>query len=165
MLTSAREGAHHSFGNLVLSTDTILDNLHDAGREFEPETMLYYYRARYYDPETGGFNDGMVGFCDLIPMDEQHIELHLFIEPKHIRKGHGKLWDYAVNLARQLGFRMLVLTADPNAQPFYEHHGAVRVGEKVSSVRPDRNCRSWSNGSESEFRCSEYPAGAAGALW
>jgi len=61
-------------------------------------------------------SDEGLGFCDLIPMDEQHIELHdLFIEPKHSRKGYGKqLWDYAVNLARQLGFRELVLTADPN---------------------------------------------------
>ena len=60
-------------------------------------------------------SDEGLGFCDLIPMDEQHIELHdLFIEPKHMGKGYGKqLWDYVVNLARELGFRALVLTADP----------------------------------------------------
>jgi RHS repeat-associated protein len=27
----------------------------DTAREFDSETSLYYYRARYYDPGTGRF--------------------------------------------------------------------------------------------------------------
>jgi len=81
-----------------------------------------------------------LGYCSLIPVDSNTVELHdLFIEPPHIGKGHGKkLWDYAVNLARSLGFSRLVLTADPNAEPFYAHQGAVRIGEKTSPVGSDR---------------------------
>ena len=82
-----------------------------------------------------------LGFCSLISVDSNTAELHdLFIEPRHIGKGHGKkLWDYAVNLARTLGFRRLILTADPNAEPFYARQGAVRIGEKRSPVHSDRS--------------------------
>ena len=81
-----------------------------------------------------------VGFCSLIPIDGSTVELHdLFIEPLHIGKGYGKeLWDYAVNLARGLGFSKLVLTADPNAEAFYARQGAVRIGEKASPVHSGR---------------------------
>ena len=81
-----------------------------------------------------------LGFCSLTFVDSDAVELHdLFIEPRHIGKGYGKeLWDYAVNLARSLGFSRLVLTADPHAEPFYARQGAVRIGEKTSPVRSDR---------------------------
>jgi hypothetical protein len=76
----------------------------------------------------------------LIPVDSNPVELHdLFIEPRRIGKGYGKkLWDYAVNLARSLEFSRLVLTADPNAEPFYACQRAVRIGEKTSPVGSDR---------------------------
>lgn len=82
----------------------------------------------------------LLGYCSLIPQKDGQIELHdLFIEPRHIGKGYGKqLWDYAVNLARELGFRTLVLTADPHAAPFYERQDAIRTGEKTSSTNPAR---------------------------
>jgi GNAT superfamily N-acetyltransferase len=82
----------------------------------------------------------IVGFCGLIPMDHETVELYdLFVEPSHIGKGYGKqLWDYAVGRARESGFRKLVLTADPNAESFYTRQGAVRTGEKPSAVRTDR---------------------------
>jgi GNAT superfamily N-acetyltransferase len=81
-----------------------------------------------------------LGFCSLISIDSSAVELHdLFIEQLHIGKGYGKeLWDYAVNLARGLGFSRLVLTADPNAEPFYVRQGAVRIAEKPSHVRSGR---------------------------
>jgi GNAT superfamily N-acetyltransferase len=82
-----------------------------------------------------------LGYCSLISVDSNTVELHdLFIEPRYIGKGYGKeLWDYAVNLARSLGFSRLILTADPNAEPFYAHQGAVWIGEKASPVRSDRS--------------------------
>jgi N-acetylglutamate synthase-like GNAT family acetyltransferase len=81
-----------------------------------------------------------LGFCSLISVDSNTVELHdLFIEPRHIGKGYGKeLWNYAVNLARTMGVSRLVLTADPNAEPFYARQGAVRIGEKPSPVGSDR---------------------------
>jgi GNAT superfamily N-acetyltransferase len=81
-----------------------------------------------------------VGYCSLIPMGKDVVELHdLFVEPGHIGKGHGmELWEYAVRLARSLGFRKLVLTVDPKAEAFYARQGAVRTGEKESPVGQGR---------------------------
>jgi RHS repeat-associated protein len=52
----ARYG-YDAFGNLLPdeSFDQIGNNVRHAGRLFDPETGLYYNRARYYDPEVGRF--------------------------------------------------------------------------------------------------------------
>jgi RHS repeat-associated protein len=46
---------YDGFGNLVASSGSIVNNFRYTGREWDPETSLYYYRARYYDPATGRF--------------------------------------------------------------------------------------------------------------
>ncbi len=46
---------YDSFGKLTASTGTITNPLQYTGREFDPETGIYYYRARYYDQNTGRF--------------------------------------------------------------------------------------------------------------
>ncbi len=103
--------------------------------EFQPNRFLPDFHV--YILEVEGLP---LGYCSLISIDSNIIELHdLFIEPRHIGKGYGKkLWAYAVNLARSLGFSRLVLTADPNAEAFYARLGAVRIGEKASPIRSDR---------------------------
>ena len=46
---------YDSFGKLTASTGTITNPFQYTGREFDSETGLYYYRARYYDPAAGRF--------------------------------------------------------------------------------------------------------------
>ena len=47
---------YDSFGNVVSETDTDFDTRYQfTGREFDSETGLYYYRARYYDGTQGQF--------------------------------------------------------------------------------------------------------------
>jgi len=46
---------YNSFGKLSASTGTIVNPLRYTGREFDAETGIYYYRARYYDPSAGCF--------------------------------------------------------------------------------------------------------------
>jgi len=44
-----------SFGKLTTSTGNISNPFQYTGRESDPETGVYYYRARYYDPASGRF--------------------------------------------------------------------------------------------------------------
>jgi RHS repeat-associated protein len=46
---------YDSFGKLTASTGTVTNPFQFTGREFDSETGLYYYRARYYDPVVGRF--------------------------------------------------------------------------------------------------------------
>jgi RHS repeat-associated protein len=54
---------YDSFGNLVASTGTLANSFRYTGREFDSETNLYYYRARYYDSAAGRFlSEDPIGF-------------------------------------------------------------------------------------------------------
>ena len=46
---------YDSYGNLTASTGSLVNSFHYTGREFDSETNLYYYRARYYDSGAGRF--------------------------------------------------------------------------------------------------------------
>ncbi|MEO1005008.1 MAG: RHS repeat-associated core domain-containing protein [Cyanobacteria bacterium J06638_38] len=56
--------SYDSFGNVTAQTNTgVSFRFGYTGREFDPETGLYYYRARYYDPEVGQFiSQDAIGF-------------------------------------------------------------------------------------------------------
>ena len=47
---------YDSFGKLTASTGTLTNPFQYTAREFDPETGLYEYRARYYDQSVGRFN-------------------------------------------------------------------------------------------------------------
>ncbi len=54
---------YDSFGKLTASTGSIVNPFRYTARESDTETGLYYYRARYYDPNTGRFlNEDPTGF-------------------------------------------------------------------------------------------------------
>lgn len=44
-----------SFGKQTASSGSLIDPFQYTGREFDTETGLYYYRARYYDSSAGRF--------------------------------------------------------------------------------------------------------------
>lgn len=46
---------YNSFGFLTSSTGSATNSFRYTGRQFDSETALYYYRARYYDPVSGRF--------------------------------------------------------------------------------------------------------------
>ena len=51
----ANSYTYDSFGNLTASTGSLVNPFQYTARESDTETGLYYYRARYYDPQTGRF--------------------------------------------------------------------------------------------------------------
>ena len=60
---------------------------------------------------------------------------HLWLDPSLIGGGLGRrLFDHAVRAARALRAAELLIEAEPNAEGFYLHMGAVRVGETVSRL-------------------------------
>jgi GNAT superfamily N-acetyltransferase len=60
---------------------------------------------------------------------------HLWLDPSLIGGGLGRqLFEHAVQAARALEAPELLIEADPNAEGFYLHMGAQRVGETVSLV-------------------------------
>jgi RHS repeat-associated protein len=46
---------YDSFGKLTASTGSLVNSFQYTARESDTETGLYYYRARYYDPNAGRF--------------------------------------------------------------------------------------------------------------
>jgi RHS repeat-associated protein len=46
---------YDSYGKLTASAGTLTNPFQYTGREFDPETGIYFYRARYYDPAFGRF--------------------------------------------------------------------------------------------------------------
>ena len=76
-----------------------------------------------------------IGFYTLL--DNQGIAWleNLWALPEYIGKGIGKqLFQHALGLARQRGYKILQLEADPNAIGFYEKMGMRKIGERQSEV-------------------------------
>ena len=69
---------------------------------------------------------------------ELHLE-KLFVAPGQMGKGIGRaLMDWVVSTARIAGCCPIIIEADPDAAPFYEHIGADRAGEAPSGSIPGR---------------------------
>jgi len=123
-----RSKAHWGYSEHFMTVAT--PELEFRVEKFVPDFLVYLLEV----------DQTRVGFCSLLRVDDNTIELHdLFIDPPHIGHGHGKrLWLFALDVARERGFKRLILTADPNAEPFYSAQGALRLGEQPSPVQGDR---------------------------
>jgi RHS repeat-associated protein len=60
--------SYDSFGKLIASTGTLTNPFQYTGRQFDSETGVYYYRARYYDQGVGRFlsEDLLKGVSDSV---------------------------------------------------------------------------------------------------
>src|SRR5215510_962926 len=74
--------------------------------------------------------DGVVAGCCALVISESLAELeHMWIDPQQMGQGVGRaLFEHTIQRARQLGLSELELSADPNAEGFYNRMGAVRIG-------------------------------------
>ena len=63
----------------------------------------------------------------------------MFVEPAAMGGGTGRqLFEAAVALARELGYRRMTILADVNAAPFYERMGARFLRNEPSDAIPGR---------------------------
>ena len=64
---------------------------------------------------------------------------HLWVLPEQMRRGIGrKLFVHAAARALARGATSLTIEADPNAEPFYRHLGAEKVGAVVTEIEGRR---------------------------
>ena len=83
-------------------------------------------------------DDHVVGFYSLTARPRPDLT-HLWVLPVAMGRGLGRaLFEHAVEQARALGWASFEIEADPNAERFYLHMGAQRIGTNVSDVEGAR---------------------------
>jgi GNAT superfamily N-acetyltransferase len=76
-----------------------------------------------------------IGFYVLTTEDDGLHLNHLWILPHAMGRGIGRaLFEHAAAQARRLGFNLIKIEADPNAEGFYKRMGATRVGTACGEV-------------------------------
>ena len=80
-------------------------------------------------------NDSIAGCCALVVTGALAEIEHMWIKPEHMGSGVGRaLFEHARDRARELHLPVLELSADPNAEGFYERMGAKRIGDVPASM-------------------------------
>ena len=85
-------------------------------------------------------NNLVIGFFALEKLSANEIELEaLFIDPAYINQGYGrKLIARAKLIAKELGYKTMIIQGDPNAKNFYLKVEAKLIGERESASIPGR---------------------------
>lgn len=80
--------------------------------------------------------DDEIAGCGALVFDGSEAELeHMWVQPKHIGSGVGRsLFEKIRARARDLKVSGFEISADPNAEGFYQRMGATRIGEMRSQV-------------------------------
>jgi len=77
----------------------------------------------------------IAGCCALVVKDSQAELEHMWIRPQYMGAGYGKaLFVHVMQRATTLSAPAVELSADPNAEGFYKHMGATRIGEVRSEI-------------------------------
>lgn len=83
-------------------------------------------------------DDRVIGFSSLT-LEPRPDLTHLWVRPGAMGRGVGRvLFERIVEQARALELSAFEIEADPNAEAFYLHMGAKRVGTRVSELEGER---------------------------
>jgi RHS repeat-associated protein len=87
--------SYDSFGNMT-STGSISQPFTYTGREYDQETGMYFYRARYYDPKVGRFVTK-----DPISFNGGDVNLYAYVknDPINLTDPEGELIFQAIGVA------------------------------------------------------------------
>jgi N-acetylglutamate synthase-like GNAT family acetyltransferase len=120
--------------------DVLTEIAHAAKRHWGyPENWIEHWQADLtITPEfiarnemyVAVIDEEVVGCCALV-FNEERAELeHMWIRPQHMGTGCGRaLFQHAKERAAKLEVPVIELSADPNAEGFYQRMGARRIGE------------------------------------
>ena len=133
---------YDSFGKITSSTGTITDSFQYGGREFDSETGLDSYRARYYDPSTGRFaSEDPLGFGGGVNFYAYVYDNPVNLtDPFGLRVGNaqycGRLLDKIQNIQKKIDERIGDLDEDrqnlPETCPGDKRNpGLSRAGHRV----------------------------------
>ena len=126
-------------------TDTLTAIAHAAKRHWGyPEKWIEHWRTDLTlssdfiannEVYVAVIEDRIAGCCALVLSDSLAELEHMWIDPQQMGTGIGRaLFEHVTKRARQLGVNELELSADPNAEGFYERMGAERIGEVRSEI-------------------------------
>ena len=77
----------------------------------------------------------IVGCCALVLNNSLAEIEHMWMQPEHMGTGIGRaLFEHAKRRAEERGAEVLELSADPNAEGFYQRMGARKIGEVDSEI-------------------------------
>jgi RHS repeat-associated protein len=151
-----RTYTYDSFGRIVDETGTVTDPYTYTGREFDPETGLLYYRARYYDPMAGRFlqEDIFAGLVEL----PQTLNKYLYVlnDPQNANDPLG-LASLTINAFLGVGVSV-TFGMDENGK-FVQVIGGVGLGAGVTFNPFGR----FPVGPE-DFPCGKFPPGTTFGL-
>lgn len=91
-------------------------------------------------------NKNILGFYQLREINKTDVDLDkFFIAPNSIEKGIGRqLFTHAKEIAKELGYKSLIIESDPNAKGFYEKQGGKFIGFTSSQVNASRKLPNYS---------------------
>jgi N-acetylglutamate synthase-like GNAT family acetyltransferase len=118
---------------------------HAAKRHWRyPESWIAHWKSDLtITPEFIAVNevfvatiDNEIAGCCALVVTEKLAELeHMWINPKYMGNGVGRaLFTRVRERAQAQRFHALEITADPNAEGFYERMGAMRIGDVTSEI-------------------------------
>jgi N-acetylglutamate synthase-like GNAT family acetyltransferase len=118
---------------------------HEAKRHWRyPESWIQQWRTDLtITPDFIAVNEVFVavferevtGCCALVISDDRAELEHMWIKPQYMGSGVGRaLFLHAKERVASLKIPVLELSADPNAEGFYERMGARRIGEVPAEI-------------------------------
>jgi len=81
-------------------------------------------------------DQGAIAGCCALVVTGSLAELeHMWIDPQQMGRGAGRaLFEHVTRRAGDLGLSELELSADPNAEGFYQRMGAERIGDVAADI-------------------------------
>lgn len=103
--------------------------------EWRPKLTLEALDLEAMDVFVARRDGEPLGFYALVVAGRMASLEHLWVDPPQIGKGVGRsLLEHAVRRARAMDCEHMEIIADPYAEPFYRHMGAVRAGTVSAPV-------------------------------